>query len=85
MSRRQGTNCGATRLRRRHRPGDPMRRFDALPAPLRRWLAEAARPWSPASSLAIWRKVRARGGTVEEALARLDRAERALLARDTAD
>ncbi|MCR8548021.1 DUF6525 family protein [Salipiger sp. P9] len=82
MSRKGRGNCGASRLRRRSRAGDPMHRFDALPPPLRRWMAEAARPWSPSSCLAIWRRVLARGGSAEEALAHLDRTERALLARD---
>lgn len=75
-------NLGATRLPRRRREEDPMRAFDALPAPLRRWLAEAARPWSPASCRRMWRRAMARGESVEAALARLTRAERRALMRD---
>lgn len=61
-----------------------MRAYDALPPALRRWLAGAARPWSPASCLRLWRETIAAGGAEADALARLDRAERAALARDAA-
>ena len=54
-----------------------MRAYDALPPALRRWMAAAVLPWSPASCLAIWQ----RAGDAEEALSRLDRAERSMLAR----
>ncbi|MEC9104487.1 MAG: DUF6525 family protein, partial [Pseudomonadota bacterium] len=37
----------ATTLRRRRRPADPMQAYDALPRPLRAWMAQAALPWSP--------------------------------------
>lgn len=76
------SNTGATRLRRRKRTEDPMRAFDALPPPLRRWLADAALPWSPASCRRIWSRARSQGETVEAALARLDRAQAQCLARD---
>lgn len=59
-----------------------MRAYDALPPELRRWMAGAALPWSPASCRRIWRKARARGEPIEAVLARLDRAEAACLARD---
>lgn len=75
-------NLGHTRLRKRKRQGNPMVAFDGLPAPLRRWVAEAALPWSPASCRRIWVNARARGETVEDALARLDRAEARMLLRD---
>ncbi|SEP08188.1 hypothetical protein SAMN04490248_12344 [Salinihabitans flavidus] len=75
-------NRGATRLRLRRRKSDPMRDFDALPPHLRCWLAQAARPWSPASCLAIWRRCARGGCDVTEALARLDQIEAAMLARD---
>jgi len=39
----------ATGLPRRMRAADPMAEFDRLPPMLRRWLAEAALPWSPRS------------------------------------
>lgn len=84
MRRARGGNRGATRLRLRRRAHDPMREFDALPPPLRRWLAQAARPWSPASCLTIWRRAITNNGSQEEALRRLDRAEAAMLARDAA-
>ena len=75
-------NLGETRLARRRARSDPMRAFDALPAPLRRWLAEAALPWSPASCRRIWQRARARGEAIDTILARLDRAEARTLSRD---
>lgn len=75
-------NLGETGLRARRR-GDPMAAYDAAPAPLRAWMAQAALPWSPASCLALWRRARGEGEDVAGALARLDRAERATLARAT--
>ena len=75
-------NLGETRLARRRARRDPMRAFDGLPAPLRRWLAEAALPWSPASCRRIWQRARARGEPVEAILARLDRAEALTLSKD---
>jgi hypothetical protein len=60
-----------------------MRAFDALPAPLRQWMAEAALPWSPASCNRIWTRARKRGEDVEAVLDRLSRAEAACLARET--
>lgn len=56
-----------------------MQAYDALPRDLRRWLAQAALPWSPHSCLAIWKK----SPTPQTALDRLERAERAMLARLT--
>jgi hypothetical protein len=58
-----------------------MAAYDAAPAPLRAWMAQAALPWSPASCLAIWRRAMAAGAGAAEALARLDRAERKTLSR----
>ncbi|MEL6921068.1 MAG: DUF6525 family protein [Pseudomonadota bacterium] len=75
-------NLGHTTLRRTSRPGDPMRVFDELPAPVRHWLCQAALPWSPASAKRIWVKARASGLTPEDALARLAQAEAKTLARD---
>ncbi|WP_058248739.1 DUF6525 family protein [Tropicibacter naphthalenivorans] len=71
----------STTLRRRRR-GDPMRAFDALPRPLRAWMAQAALPWSPTSCRRIWVKAQAQGASLEDVLARLDRAEQRTLARD---
>ncbi|MFC3613820.1 DUF6525 family protein [Lutimaribacter marinistellae] len=75
-------NLGDTTLKRRRRAGDPMRTFDDLPPALRRWLAEASMPWSPASCRRIWQQARSRGEPVEAILARLDRAEARMLASD---
>lgn len=75
-------NLGATTLRRRRRSGNAMRAFDELPAPLRRWMAGAALPWSPLSCRRIWNRARARGETIAATLDRLDRAEAQSLARD---
>ncbi len=60
-----------------------MRAFDALPPPLRRWIAGAALPWSPASCRRIWLRARSRGEPVEAILARLDRAQETCLERDS--
>jgi hypothetical protein len=60
-----------------------MQEYDRLPSALRRWLANAQRPWSPHSCRAIWQATLARGGDTQEALARLDRIEAAMLARDS--
>ncbi|KPP93101.1 MAG: hypothetical protein HLUCCA08_10915 [Rhodobacteraceae bacterium HLUCCA08] len=46
----------STRLPRRRRAVDPMRAFDRLPAPLRRWAARAALPWSARSLQRAWHK-----------------------------
>ena len=75
-------NLGATSLRRKSRSADPMRRYDALPGPLRRWLAQANLPWSPASAQRVWARARAKGLGPEDALAALTRAEERTLARD---
>ena len=77
----RGGNLGQVALPRRRRAEDPMRAFDSLPPVLRRWLSEAALPWSPASCRRIWRAARARGESAEAALARLQRAEAQALAR----
>jgi hypothetical protein len=62
-----------------------MRAHDALPAPLRRWLKQAALPWSERSARKVWeRALRDTRGDAAAALARLDRAEARLLARDSA-
>jgi hypothetical protein len=58
-----------------------MREFDALPAELRAWLAQATRPWSPRSALRLWRRALAQEGCPERARSRLDRAEAATLQR----
>ena len=59
-----------------------MKAFDALPGPLRRWLSEAALPWSPASVQRIWARSLAEGKTPDEALHNLTELELRNLARD---
>lgn len=59
-----------------------MQAYDALPRPLRNWMAQAALPWSPASCRRIWAKARAQGASADDILDRLDRAERITLSRD---
>lgn len=75
-------NLGDTSLRRRRRPGDPMKAYDALPSPLRQWLSEAALPWSPASVRRIWVRSLAKGKTPDEALRVLSDLEHRNLVRD---
>ena len=75
-------NLGQTSLRRKRRASDPMDAFDGLPAPVRRWVAQATLPWSPASVRRIWSKSRAKGMSPEEALQSLSHAEARTLARD---
>ncbi|WP_227268162.1 DUF6525 family protein [Roseobacter weihaiensis] len=75
-------NLGTTSLRRKRRSADPMRSFDALPAPLRQWLAQATLPWSPASVRRVWNRARENGLNAEDALSLLSRAEARSLARD---
>jgi hypothetical protein len=75
------TNRGQTGLKLKRRAEDPMRAYDALPAPVRHWLSQAAMPWSPASCRRILRKAKARGEGIDQVLARLDHAERQTLAK----
>jgi len=60
-----------------------MQTYDALPAPLRLWLSQAALPWSPTSARRIWNRAQAKGQSVEEALSSLSRAEARMLERDS--
>lgn len=75
-------NLGQCSLRRKRRGGNPMDAFDGLPAPVRRWVADAALPWSPSSVRRIWSRALAKGLSDDEALASLTRAEARTLARD---
>ncbi|MEM6308604.1 MAG: DUF6525 family protein [Pseudomonadota bacterium] len=75
-------NLGQCSLPRKRRGTDPMTAFDDLPAPARRWMSQAALPWSPASVRRIWSKSRARGLSPEETLISLNAAEARTLARD---
>jgi len=69
----------ASALPRKRATGCAMAAYDQLPPTLRRWLAQAALPWSPQSALRIWQRSRADEAA---ALARLTRAEAATLQRD---
>lgn len=75
-------NLGETRQKKRLRVSDPMAAYDRLPPELRSWMARAALPWSSRSCLALWRRALREGASVEQAIARLDRAEQAALARE---
>lgn len=75
-------NLGQCSLRRKRRAGDPMATYDSLPIPLRRWLSNAALPWSPASVRRVWKKSMAKGLSKEEALNALNQAEAKALAKD---
>ncbi len=69
--------------RRKPRPArDPMAEFDRLPPELRRWLTQAALPWSPRSALRAWQRALAQSRAPQDALARLDALQAARLARD---
>lgn len=80
---RAGAHNGQSALPRRRHRGDPMQRFDRLPPALRRWLAQAALPWSPRSAQRAWqRSLTLSGGDPDAALARMTEIERKQLARD---
>ena len=61
-----------------------MRDHDALPLPLRQWAAQAALPYSARSLRRIWARALTATGCPDRALARLQRAESATLAREAA-
>ena len=69
-------------MRKKKRTGNPMAEFDNLPVQLRRWLSEAALPWSPASARRVWLNAKAKGLTQDEVLLSLGRAEASTLARE---
>jgi len=70
-------------FRRRARVAQGLDAYDRLPAPLRRWLAQAALPWSVRSAQRLWRRALAESdGDVARALARLDAAEARQLSRE---
>ena len=75
-------NLGSTKLRKRRRATDPMTAYDALPPPLRCWLAAAALPWSPQSCKRIWDKARSKGLSVDDAITLLTTTEQKTLSRD---
>jgi hypothetical protein len=65
----------------RWRRADPMAEFDRLPPALRRWLHEAALPWSAGSAQRIWRQALQETGCESAALARLERVQEMTLRR----
>ncbi|MEM7241688.1 MAG: DUF6525 family protein [Pseudomonadota bacterium] len=75
-------NLGQTSLKRRKRQGDPMQTFDALPLPVRQWMANASLPWSPNSVRNTWSRARARGLSEQAALEFLSKCETGMLDRD---
>ena len=81
MNNLRNANLGATNIQKIRRNLDPMQSYDALPVELRRWLMDACLPWSPTSSLRIWRKARTLGASPSEVIAKLVRIENAMLAR----
>lgn len=60
----------------------PIAAHDALPAPLRRWLAQAALPWSVQSARRAWNNAMRRHRNEAAALAYLSRVEAATLRRE---
>lgn len=78
-----GMTRNLTTSLRQSRVRDPMREFDRLPPALRRWLAEAALPWSARSVRTAWHKaLRASGGCEHRARMQMDEVEARLIARD---
>jgi hypothetical protein len=91
------SNLGFTTLKRRQRPVDPMRAYDALPQPLRQWLVGAVLPWSATSSVQPHRprwlsapakvvvaehKSLRNGQDLEDVISTLSRVEQKTLAQD---
>lgn len=75
-------NLGQTTIKRRKRQGDPMQAYDQLPVALRRWIANAALPWSPNSVRNTWSRARARGLSEQDALKFLSQCETGMLRQD---
>ena len=63
---------------------NPMSACDRLPPELRRWLAEAALPWSARLTLRIWHRALRGDGSPEAAVARLLPLEVTMVTRDAA-
>lgn len=76
-----GGNCRAARAT--WQTGNTMAEHDRLPPDLRRFMAEAALPWSARSVLRLWRKGLAETGCRLRALERVRRAAEATLRRET--
>lgn len=63
---------------------NPMARYDRLPPELRRWLAQAALPWSSRSSLKLWHQcLKKSRGDIAAAEKRLYLAEAKMLRKDS--
>ncbi|MEL6609869.1 MAG: DUF6525 family protein [Pseudomonadota bacterium] len=77
-------NQGRTSLKRSRRPDRGMREYDGLPRELRAWMAQAHLPWGVRSVRSAYERALMRTGSIEDALASLDRAQARLLARDAA-
>ncbi len=75
-------NLGKTSIQRRRQKGNSMQKFDALPAPLRKWLSEAVLPWSPTSVYRIWRNLTSQGINSNEALKFISKAEKRTLSKE---
>ena len=75
------SNRGRTRLKSRNSP-DPMGDFDALPAPLRQWMANAKRPWSARTVAKSYAKALAKTGSPDAALSELSSLQNKLLSKD---
>lgn len=73
-----------THLRAKTRTRDPMQEYDRLPPELRAWLRDATLPWGARSVRQLFERALARTGDATSALARLDAAQRRLVAKDAA-
>lgn len=72
-----------TTLRRSRAAAPSMQHYDSLPPDLRRWLAQAALPWSPRSLRKLWSRFSVEcAGDIRAIYRRLDQAEARALARD---
>lgn len=70
-------------LKARKRAANPMQEFDGLPLALRRWLQEAALPWSAPSAKRAWRNALKRaGGCEKRAMHHMARLETQSLQKD---
>ncbi|MCK0141531.1 DUF6525 family protein [Aliiroseovarius sp. F20344] len=70
-------------LKPRKRVANPMREYDALPVSLRRWLQEAALPWSTPSAKRAWRNaMKCSGGCEKRAMHHMARLETKSLQKD---
>lgn len=75
-------NRGTTTLKCRHRPGNAMRDFDALPRELRLWIASAKLPWRAGSVQLAYKRALKRTGDPQRALEELDRLQQKNVAKD---